>query len=136
MTQSPKEQFEYWENATDAAREDARRDRDYRDGKQWTEEEAAALEERGQAPIVINRIGPKVDFLIGTERQNRQDPKAWPRTPEHNEAADAATDALRYAADNVDIDASFSDCFEDLSVEGIEAAIVEWIEDEISVSLS
>ena len=129
-----REQFEYWDDVTDQARIDSRRDRDYRDGKQWTEEEAATLETRGQAPIVINRIGPKVDFLIGVERANRQDPKAWPRTPDHEDGANAATDALRYAADNVDIDSVFSDCFEDEIVEGIEGAIVEWIDDEISVT--
>ena len=126
-----KEQFEYWDSVTDDARTQARRDRDYRDGKQWTEEEVADLEERGQAPIVINRIGPKVDFMIGVERNNRQDPKAWPRTPKHQDAADAATDSLRYVADNSEFDCMASDCFEDLIVEGIEAAIVEWKDEEI-----
>ena len=129
-----KKQFEYWADVTDSARKDARRDRDYRDGKQWTDEEAAALQERGQAAIVINRIGPKVDFLIGVERQGKTDPKAWPRTPQHAEAADAVTDSLRYVSENMDFDSVASDCFEDLIVEGIEGAIVEWIDEEISVT--
>lgn len=130
-TEKYKQQFEYWDDVTDVARQNSRRDRDYRDGKQWTEQEAATLEQRGQAPIVINRIGPKVDFMIGVERSNRQDPKAWPRTPDHEDAAAAATDALRYVADNSELDQVFSDCFEDQLVEGVEGAITEWIDNEI-----
>lgn len=129
-----KEQFENWADVTYTSREESRRDRDYRDGKQWTEEEAAALQERGQAPIVINRIGPKVDYLIGVERTNRQDPKAWPRNPGDDGAGEAVTDALRYVADNSDFDQCASECFEDLIVEGIEGSIVEWIDEEISVT--
>lgn len=129
-----KKDFEYWEDVTNVARSKSRRDRDYRDGKQWTEEEQSTLEARGQAPIVINKIGPKIDFMIGVERTSRQDPKAWPRNPNDEEAANAITDSLRYVADNVDFDATASECFEDSLVEGIEAGIVEWQDEEIKVT--
>jgi len=129
-----KNDFSYWDNVTNVARSLARRDRDYKDGKQWTDEEAAKLEARGQAAIVVNRIGPKIDFMVGIERTTRQDPKAWPRTPNHDEAANAVSDALRYVNDNVSLDATASDCVEDLFVEGIEGAIIEWIDEEISVT--
>lgn len=127
-------QFEYFADVSDLQRQEARRDRDYRDHKQWTESELEVLEARGQAPVVVNRIAPKIDYLVGVERSQKQDPKAWPRNPDDNDAAEAATDALRYVTDNVDFDMTSSDCFEDLLVEGIEGAIVEWINDEISVS--
>ncbi|HKY21287.1 MAG TPA: hypothetical protein VJM31_08715, partial [Vicinamibacterales bacterium] len=67
--------------ATFSARNLAERDRDYYDNKQWTSEEEQKLKDRGQAPIVINRIKPKIDFLLGTERQTRTDPHAFPRNP-------------------------------------------------------
>lgn len=129
-----KRQFEAFASATDAQRIDARRDRDYRDHKQWTSAEVEKLSERGQAPVVINRIAPKIDYMIGVERAQRQDPKAWPRTPGDEGAAEAATDALRYIADNTGFDTVSNDCYENLLVEGIEAAIVEYINDEISIS--
>lgn len=129
-----RQQFEYWDDVTDEARQNSRRNRDYRDHKQWTDEEVAALQDRGQAPIVINRIAPKVDYLIGIERKTRQDPKAWPRTPEHQDGANAATDALRYVAENAEFDCVSSDTFEDLCVEGVEGAIVEWEEEQISIT--
>ena len=85
--------------ASMSARQLAERDRDYYDNKQWTEEEERELKKRKQAPIVINRVAPKVDFLLGFERQNRVDPKAFPRTPDDEDSADAATDAIRYVVD-------------------------------------
>ena len=129
-----RKQFESFADATDTQRIEARRDRDYRDHKQWTEAEIAKLSERGQAPVVINRIAPKVDYMLGTERSQRQDPRAWPRTPGDEGAAEAATDALRYVADNTDFDTTSTDCYEDLLVEGIEAAIIEWVNDEITAT--
>lgn len=129
-----RKQFESFADATDEQRIEARRDRDYRDHKQWTEAEIETLRARGQAPVVINRIAPKVDFMVGLEKSQRPDPKAWPRNPGDDEAAEAATDALRYVADNVDFDSTSGDCYEDLLVEGIEAAIIEYIDDEISIS--
>ena len=70
------------------------RDRDYYDSKQWTADEEAEMERRSQPIITINRIKPKVDFLLGMERSQRTAPKAFPRTPVHEDASEAATDGL------------------------------------------
>src|SRR5688500_14870806 len=91
--------FEESEDATLTARKNAERDRDYVDSKQLTTEELAALEARGQPPQIDNRIKSKVDYLIGLEKKQRIDPKALPRTPIHENDADAATQALRYVAE-------------------------------------
>lgn len=121
-----KDQFCDFEDATNEARAQSEKARDYRDLKQWTAEEIATLEKRGQAPLVIPKIPAKVDFLVGLERQQRADPRAFPRTPEHEEAADAATDAIRFVADNVDFDQVASLAFEHgCIVEGYAAAIIE-----------
>jgi hypothetical protein len=43
-------------------------DEDYKDGIQWTPEEAAAVRARGQNPVVYNEVKPTIDWMIGTER--------------------------------------------------------------------
>ena len=96
----------------------AERDRDYYDGIQWTPRETAELKTRGQAAIVVNRIKPKVDFLLGLERQSRTDPRCFPRTPADEGAAEAATQAIRYVLDAGDFDQSRSQVFEHLLIEG------------------
>ena len=58
------------EGSTDS-RENAERCRNYYDSRQISESEARALKKRKQAPVVINRIKPKIDGLAGMERQNR-----------------------------------------------------------------
>jgi len=110
--------YEDAEESTDDARQDAERDRDYVDHKQWSAEEIETLNDRKQPLTTINRIKPKVDFLLGMERQSRTDPKAFPRTPKHDEAAEAATDAIRYVCENNEFDYVRSDVFENMLVEG------------------
>lgn len=106
------------EDATMDARRGSERNRDYYDSKQYTSEEEAILKKRGQAAIVVNRIKPKVDFLRGVERRLRTDPKAFPRTPVHEEDADSATDAIRFVCDNSDWDYVRSSVWDNLVIEG------------------
>ena len=120
-----KKQYEDFAYQTDAARRLALRDRDYVDHKQWTADEVAELRRRKQKPVVINKIKKKHNFLMGLEIRGRMDPKAYPRTPQHEQDADAITDALRYIADNQDLDHLFSDCFDEYLCEGDEAVIIE-----------
>ena len=96
--------YEAWADATNLSRPLIERDRDYVDHKQWTSNEARTLQDRGQAAVVMNRIKPKVEFMRGLESQSRTDPKAFPRTPKHEDDAEAITDALRFVADNTDLD--------------------------------
>jgi hypothetical protein len=119
---------QYFDDAEDAstdARTSSELCRDYYDGNQWTAAEIAALKKRNQPPIVFNLIQPKVDWMKGHEQQSRTDPKAYPRTPDHDEAADAATDGIRYVLDNNNFDEIASDEFEHLIIEGTEGVSVE-----------
>lgn len=116
--------FEEAENMTREARELSERDRDYYDGKQLTAAERAALRKRGQPEVVINRIKPKVEFMRGFERRMRSDPKAFPRNPQDEGVANAATDALRFVADQNDFDETRSSVYENMIVEGYGAAEV------------
>lgn len=111
--------FESSEDATVTARQNAERDRDYVDNVQLTPEEIAALEKRKQPPIIINRIKRKVDFLKGYEQSQRIDPRALPRTPAHEEDANAVEQALRYVSDDQNMDFKRSAAWDNLIVEGM-----------------
>jgi len=120
--------IEYFEDAADAsndARVASERARDYYDGIQLTAAEIKELQRRKQPPTVFNRIQPKIDFLLGVETKNRTDPKAYPRTPNHDEAADAATDGIRYVCDNNNFDSISSNVFENELIEGTGGVAVE-----------
>jgi len=110
--------YEAAEQATADSRAEAERDRDYRNGVQWTSSEVATLTKRKQPVVTIDRIGPKIDFLLGLEQSQRNDPKAYPRTPAEEDGANAATDALRYAMESNDWNALRSDAFDNFVVEG------------------
>lgn len=116
--------FEEAEDQTYEARQLAERDRDYHDGDQWTKEELAILKKRKQPALTVNYIKRKVEFLRGYERRQRSDPKAYPRTPQHEDMAEAATDSLRFVADQNDFDEIRSQVYENLLVEGFGGADV------------
>jgi hypothetical protein len=110
--------FEDAEEMTYTARRESERDRDYYDNKQLTAQERAILEARGQPAVIINRIQTKVNYLKGYEASQRSDPRAFPRTPMDEDAAEAATDALRYVADKAKISQAYSSVWENMLVEG------------------
>lgn len=116
--------FEAAEDATVDSRKLAERDRDYYDEKQWTAEEKAALEKRGQPAVTFNRVKRKVNSMMGLEKQTRKDPKAFPRNPNDEDAARAATDAIRYVCDRSRWDDKRSLSAKDLSIEGTAAIMV------------
>ena len=106
------------EDATVGARQRSERDRDYYDGEQLTTTERNELKKRGPPPIIITRLQRKIDFLNGIEKQTRTNPKAYPRTPVHEEDSEACTDAIRYVCDNTNFDQVRSGVWENLLVEG------------------
>jgi hypothetical protein len=115
-----KRQFDEYLDNTQESRQLAEKCRDYKDGKQWTAAEEAVLKKRKQPVITDNKIQDKVNTLMGLERQQRTDPKAYPRNPADADSADAATDALRYIADKCDYQrSSRRPAMDNLIVEGL-----------------
>lgn len=117
----------YFEEAEDGgreARERSERCRDYYNNIQLTAEEIAVLKKRGQPPIYVNYIQRKVDTLCGIERRSRTDPKAFPRNPDDEQASEAATDSLRYVADQNKFNGLRSEVYNDILVEGYGGADV------------
>jgi hypothetical protein len=110
--------FEFSVDTLESHRAEQQTWRDFNDGYQLTEEEEKKLKARKQPVVVYNRIQRKVEYLIGLENQTRRDPKAFPRTPIHQEDADSATDALRYVAEVNRFKYAKSDVFRDMLIEG------------------
>lgn len=117
-------QFEEAEEITRDSRKLAERDRDYFDEKQLTAAEKAALEKRGQPAVVYNRVKRKVNSMMGLEKQTRKDPKAFPRNPDDDAAAHAATDVLRFVCEDSRWDDKRSQASRELAVEGTCAIMV------------
>lgn len=111
-------QFENAEEVTRPAREKSEKCRDYFDDKQLTADEEAELKKRGQPPVVFNEIKPKVKTMLGLEKQTRKDPKAFPRNPDDEDAARAATDAIRYVCEDSRWDDKRSGAAKNLAIEG------------------
>lgn len=126
------------ETATVEPRRDSERDRDYYDGKQWSAADANVLKNRNQPVITDNRIAPMVNHLLGLEIQRRTDPKALPRTPQHEDQAEAATDALRFVEERTNFDRTSSAVFGDMIIEGFGGVevTVEEREGQYEVSIS
>jgi hypothetical protein len=80
-------------------RQEMATDEDFADGIQWTEEDKAVLQERGQAPLVFNECKPAIEWICGTERRSRVDWKVHPRTDEDRVPAERKTKLLKYLSD-------------------------------------
>jgi hypothetical protein len=120
--------FEEAEDQTREARKLSERDIDYIHNDQWTSEELAILKKRKQPALTINYIKRKVETMRGLERRMRSDPKAFPRTPQEEQGAEAATDALRFVADQTEANEIRSLIYEDMigpGTGGAEAVVEE-----------
>lgn len=124
-TSKMKKQVENFLMQTIDARITSEKCRDYYDSKQWTADEVAKLAARQQAPIVVNRVKPKVDGLKGLVAIRMSDPKAYPRTKKHEKASYAITDGLRYVSDANDFTETKLACAEDFFVEGYTGAFID-----------
>jgi hypothetical protein len=93
--------------------------RRYYHGSQWTDAQIKALNRRKQPVVTFNRIGRKVDGVVGLIERLRQDPKAFPRTPKHEEGAELATAALRYILDEQEWKAKSPEVARDAAIDGL-----------------
>ncbi len=109
---------EYLGNKRDEIEEqkDARR---YYHGAQWTDAQIKVLKKRKQPIATLNRIGRKIDGVVGLLERLRQDPKAFPRTPGQEQGADIATAIIRYALDAQEWKAKSAEIARDGAIEGI-----------------
>lgn len=131
-----------WIDEADTTTSDSRivaeKCRDYYNSKQWTSAEKKAMERRKQAPVVRNRIKPKIDGLLGMEQQNRTAPKSMPRTPKHEKGASAASQSIRYVTQNNNYHYLRSQAFENMVIEGCSGieVIVEKKGNDVEIKLN
>ena len=102
-------------------------DEDYYDNIQWSEEDAQALRDRGQEPLVYNVITQSINWVTGTEKRGRSDFKVLPRTKEDGKQAEKKTQLLKYLSDVNRTPFHRSRAFEDCAKVGL-----GWIEDGVS----
>jgi hypothetical protein len=100
------------------------------DGQQLTEDDKRELKGRGQPIVVINRVKPAVNGIVGVVERGKTDPKAYPREPTDDDTADLATDVLRYICDVNRFQVFKSRSFLDELKAGWTASITEISEDE------
>lgn len=117
-----------FQNACDSqqkAREEGKTNRRYYDSKQIAPADLKVLADRRQPPQVDNEIKPAVNGMIGVVERGESDPKAAPRTPDRENAADAATDVLQLVYDDTKLHDTKLKVFENMLIEGIGATITE-----------
>jgi hypothetical protein len=110
--------FTDWDDQTQDDRDMSIIARDYFDGIQWTDQEVDELTKAGQPILTTNLIKRKINFILGTEGENPHSPKAHPRTPMHEEDAEAATDALRAAMLEADFEDTGDEVDSNVLIEG------------------
>ncbi|MBI1362705.1 MAG: hypothetical protein GC134_01870 [Proteobacteria bacterium] len=100
---------------------DAKKAWAFYDGEQWTADEVQKLEEYGQAPIVINKIAPKVDNVAGTEIASRTRIIYRSRSGEagEEETAKALSDLALYVAERSEQAIELSNMFKAGLITGV-----------------
>lgn len=99
--------------------EEQRQARHYYHGDQWTSSQLAELKKRNQPPVTRNKVGRKIDGVVGILESLRNDPKAFPRTPQHEEGAEIATAVMRYVLDEVNWETMSSQAGRNAAIGGI-----------------
>jgi hypothetical protein len=77
----------------------AKEDKEFRLGRQWTNEQEETLKARGQAPIVVNRIHPAVEAAKALMTANRPSFRVAPREDSDNKVATVMSAMLSYMYD-------------------------------------
>ena len=91
--------FDDYSSKRDNWASQAKEDKEFRLGKQWTAEQREVLESRGQAPIVINRVHPAVESAKAMLTANRPSFRCAPREDSDNKVAHVMSALLTYMYD-------------------------------------
>ncbi|PBB75200.1 hypothetical protein CK227_10435 [Mesorhizobium sp. WSM4308] len=91
----------------------------YYHAAQWTAAQLKTLKDRKQPPITFDRTSRRIDGLVGVVRKLRTDPKAFPKTQQHENSADVATQVVRTVCDQSRFEDIEAECARDGAVHGI-----------------
>ncbi len=128
-----------WVDAYGDARDQSFRDQEYYDGDvkgtgwgQWTQDQLAKLSGRNQPPTTRNHVARKVHAVAGVEQRSRAEPRAYPRTPKDQKAAEVATDSLRFAKERARLEITSQLGFLDLLIAGYCGSEIEGAKDALA----
>ena len=91
--------FQTYRQSRETWASQAKEDREFRLGRQWTTEQTQTLQARGQAPIVVNRIHPAVETAKAMITANRPAFRASPREDSDRKVANVISNLLAYIYD-------------------------------------
>ena len=111
--------YQDYSKARDLWARNAKEDKEFRLGKQWTEEQKNVLEGRGQAPIVVNRIHPAVETAKSMITANRPSFRCAAREDSDNRVARVMSELLSYMYDISDGRAVVRQVVDDYYVMGV-----------------
>lgn len=122
-----REQFESYATAKADEIEEQRLSWRYYYAVQYDAKQLEVLKKRGQPPIIFDRVGRKIDGLVGVVRKLRTDPKAFPRTQNQDEGAEVATQTIRTIVDGAKFEDIESEQALNAAVHGI-AVVAQTLE--------
>ena len=99
LHRSMQAQFAAELNKQSAWRVEMERDEAVYDNDHWAPQEAAALEDRGQIPLVFNVTATAVNWVLGSERRTPMDYKILPRQKGGLRHAEHKSALLKYLSD-------------------------------------
>ena len=111
--------FDKYSSKRDQWANQAKEDKEFRLGKQWTAEQREVLKSRGQAPIVINRVHPAVESAKALLTANRPSFRAAPREDSDNKVAQVISALLAYMYDISDGRSVIRQAVDDYYVMGV-----------------
>ena len=128
--QDRKDKVMEWRRQARIAQADSRyemaKDQDYVDGIQWSEEDKAIVEGRGQTACVFNLTAITMRWVTGTEKRTRVDYRVMPRHANDRKGAESKTSLLKYLSDVNKYGFERSRGFADAAIVGL-----GWLEDGI-----
>ena len=111
--------FDKYSSKRDTWAQQAKEDKEFRLGKQWSKTQRETLEARGQAPIVINRVHPAVESAKAMLTANRPSFRAAPREDSDNKVAQVMSALLAYMYDISDRRTVIRQAVDDYYVMGV-----------------
>lgn len=95
--------------------------RAYRHGAQWTTSQVEIFNTRKQPVVTYNRIGRKIDAIVGLMEKLKQDPKGFPINPRTTDevAAELATAVVRHVVVTQLRESRFPFAIENGAVDGV-----------------
>jgi hypothetical protein len=108
--------------------EEQRQSRHMYHGAQWTADEIKTLRARRQPIVTYNRIGRKIDQIVGVVQRMRNDPKAFPRNPQNSDGAEIATLCIQAVLDAGDWEFTDPFCAGQAGIEGISGIEIKLME--------